>query len=143
MADEREVRVPIAEERAAVELQRLSLARVRVKTETQHTKEMLRAELHGEDVEITRVPMEAEIDEPPAIRNEGDVTVVPVVEERLVVQKRLVLVEEIHIRRRRTTEPIEIPVMLRRQRAVVERQELSDEEKPLINPSSKEDQTHG
>jgi stress response protein YsnF len=36
----------------------------------------------------------------PEIRTEGDVTILPVVEEVLVVEKRLVLKEELHIRRR-------------------------------------------
>jgi stress response protein YsnF len=36
----------------------------------------------------------------PEIRTESDVTILPVVEEVLVVEKRLVLKEELHIRRR-------------------------------------------
>jgi stress response protein YsnF len=43
-------------------------------------------------------------------------------EEVLVVEKRLVLKREIRIRMRATSETIEIPVSLRKQRAVVERQ---------------------
>jgi stress response protein YsnF len=46
---------------------------------------------------------------------------VPVLEEVLVVEKRLVLKEELHIRRRATTETVEVPITLRKQRAVVER----------------------
>jgi stress response protein YsnF len=44
-----------------------------------------------------------------------------VLEEILVVEKRLVLKEELHIRRRATTETAEVPVTLRKQRVVVER----------------------
>jgi stress response protein YsnF len=57
----------------------------------------------------------------PAIRTEGDVTILPIVEEVLVVEKRLVLKEELHIRRRVGSEAIEVPVTLRKQRAIVER----------------------
>ena len=35
------------------------------------------------------------------VRTEGDVTIIPVVEERYVMEKRLVLVEELHVRRER------------------------------------------
>jgi stress response protein YsnF len=45
-----------------------------------------------------------------------------VLEEVLVVEKRLVLKEELHIRRRVETETVEVPVTLRKQRAVVERE---------------------
>ena len=47
--------------------------------------------------------------------------IVPVLEEVLVVQKQLVLKEELHIRRRVETEAVEVPVSLRKQRAIVER----------------------
>jgi hypothetical protein len=49
------------------------------------------------------------------------VTIVPVLEEVLFVEKRLVLKEELHIRRQATTETVEVPVTLRKQRAIVER----------------------
>jgi stress response protein YsnF len=50
------------------------------------------------------------------------VTIVPVLEEVLVVEKRLVLKEELHIRRRVDTESVEVPVTLRKQRAIIERE---------------------
>ena len=56
-----------------------------------------------------------------------DVTVVPVLEEVLVVEKRLVLKEELHIRRRIETEAVEVPVTLRKQRAVIERLDPDDQ----------------
>jgi stress response protein YsnF len=54
-------------------------------------------------------------------RIEGDTTIIPVVEEILVVEKRLVLVEEIRIRQVATTDEVSIPVTLRKQTATVER----------------------
>jgi stress response protein YsnF len=62
----------------------------------------------------------------PGIRTEGDVTIVPVLEEVLVVEKRLLLKEELHIRRGVETETVEVPVTLRKQRAVVEREAPKD-----------------
>ena len=55
------------------------------------------------------------------MRTEDGVVIVPVMEEVLVVEKRLVLKEELHIRRQVTQENVEVPVTLRKQRAVVER----------------------
>jgi stress response protein YsnF len=74
-----------------------------------------------EIVEVTRVPIDRMVETAPEIRTEGDVTILPVVEEVLVVEKRLVLKEEVHIRRRVTTETAEVPVTLRKQRVEVER----------------------
>ena len=57
----------------------------------------------------------------PEVRQEGDTTIIPIVEEILVVERRLVLKEEVHIRRVRTTEHHKEAVMLRYQEAVVTR----------------------
>jgi uncharacterized protein (TIGR02271 family) len=121
MADDPEKTIPIVEERDVVRKQRIATGRVRVSTETDSEQEVVPAELAGEAVEIERLPIGAEIDEVPPVRTEGDTTVIPVVEEILVVEKRLVLKEEIHIRRRPTRETVEVPVTLRRQRVQVER----------------------
>ena len=77
--------------------------------------------MEGESVEVTRVPVNREIDAAPSIRTDGDVTIIPVVEEVVVIEKRLVLVEEIHLRRTKTREEVTVPVKLRKQRATVER----------------------
>ena len=57
----------------------------------------------------------------------GDVTIVPILEEVLVVEKRLLLKEELRITRHRTTNVTEVAVPLRKQRAEIER--LKDESK--------------
>ncbi len=58
---------------------------------------------------------------PSGVRTEGDVVIVPVLEEVLVIEKRLVLKEELHVRRQATRETVEVPVTLRKQQGVVER----------------------
>ena len=55
------------------------------------------------------------------VRTEGNVTILPVVEEVLVVERRLLIKEELRLIRHATKEVIETPVTLRKQRAVVER----------------------
>jgi len=58
--------------------------------------------LRQTDVSVERVPVGRTVTEAPATRQEGDVMIVPVMEEVLVVEKRLVLKEELHIRRTTT-----------------------------------------
>ena len=64
--------------------------------------------------------MELPVEKPPPVRTEGDVLIVPVVEE-VVVERRLMLSEELHIRRERTSEEVDIPVTRHSQRVLVER----------------------
>jgi uncharacterized protein (TIGR02271 family) len=61
----------------------------------------------------------------PRIRTEGDTTIVPVLEEVLVLEKRVVLREEIRITRVRTVERTRRRVALRAEHARVERIEPS------------------
>ncbi|ANY85022.1 hypothetical protein BB934_43180 (plasmid) [Microvirga ossetica] len=113
--------LPLAEETATVEKRGIVTGKVRVRTVTETLEELTKANLQSESVEVTRVPIDKVVDMAPEIRTEGDLTIVPVLEEVLVVTKQLVLKEELHIRRRVETEAVEVPIKRRKQRAIVER----------------------
>ena len=114
-------KLSLIEEQLVVDKLAVSDGRVRISTKTEFVTEAAEARLDSENVEVTRVPIGREVQEAPSVRTDGDVTIVPVMGEILVVEKRLMLVEEIHIRRVATTEDVSIPVELRKQRATVER----------------------
>ena len=82
-------------------------------------------ELARESVIIERVAVGRIVEEVPAIRQDGDVTIVPVVEEELVLVRRLVLKEEVHLRRVRTTTRHTETVTLREQKLTVTRTEIA------------------
>ena len=116
--------LPLVEERLQVTKRDVVTGRVRVRTVTDVAEELVRQDLHGERVEVERVPVDRFLEpgaEAPGVRTEGDVTILPVLEEVLVVEKRLLVKEELRITRHATQEVAEIPVTVRRQRAVVER----------------------
>ena len=116
--------LPVAEERLTVSARREVTGRVRVLVETLTEDVPVRAELQGERVEVTRVPIGREIAERPDIRTEGPVTILPVVEEILIVERRLMLREEIHLRRVAEVEAVDTTVPLRRQTVRVERDDI-------------------
>lgn len=115
--------IPVVQEFATVGVERRETGGVRVRIETRPADENLSVDLVSENVEVTRRPMGHEIDAIPEPRQEGDLLIVPVVEERAVIVTKLFLTEEIHIRRLRSTETVDVPVNLRRQHAVVEQLE--------------------
>lgn len=119
--------IPIVEERLATSKVKVETGRVRVRTIVEEQQETIRDQLTRATVDVERVPMNVEVAEPPQVREDGDTTIIPVFEEVLVVQKKLMLVEEIHLHRRSAVEDFEQPVTLRAQRAVVEREESDDE----------------
>jgi stress response protein YsnF len=80
--------------------------------------------LRSDRVEVERVGIGREVapgESAPSVRNEDGVVVVPVLEEVLVVEKRLVLREEIRLRIAVSAEAVEQTIALRRQHAEVER----------------------
>ena len=119
---EAEKTLALAEEVATLSKRVVGDGRVDVKTETETTEEVVRELLCSDHVEVTRVPIDRQVDVVPQTRTEGDLTIIPILEEVLVVEKRLMLKEEIHIRRTAKTERFESTVTLRRQRAVIDTQ---------------------
>jgi uncharacterized protein (TIGR02271 family) len=115
--------LPLLEEHATIDKRTVTTGKVRVVTHTENVEEIVRAVLKGEEAEVVTVELDQTVSGPaPLIRMEDGVTIIPVLEEVLVVEKRLVLKREIRIRKRSTLETVEIPVNLRKQRAKVERE---------------------
>jgi stress response protein YsnF len=77
--------------------------------------------LAEERVEVDRVPIGKEVTSMPQVRVEGDTLIIPVVEERLVLERRLVVKEELHVKRIRSERKHRETVMLRKQEAVITR----------------------
>lgn len=121
MTEDNEVRLPVVEETVSVTKQKVRDGLVRVSTRTDTVKEIATAALQADKIEITRVPVDREVASAPSIRTEGDVTVIPVLEERVVVETRLFLMEEVHVRRVTSIEQVDVPLELRKQKLVVER----------------------
>ncbi|WP_435164760.1 YsnF/AvaK domain-containing protein [Falsirhodobacter sp. 1013] len=109
------------EERATVTKEKIVTGRVRVSTHTEAVESLVPLELGRMEVEVVRVPVDRKVDKAPEVVVEGDLTIIPIVEERLVVLRELYVREEIHIRRVEHRDTTEVPVTTRRQTASVER----------------------
>lgn len=119
--------IPLVEERLEVSKRQVESGRVRVHVKVDERKETVAEELVRDDVEIERVYRNVPLAEMPHVRLEGTTTIIPVVEEVLVVEKKLMLIEEIHVRRRSDVERREIPVTIRSERAEFEREDVQPE----------------
>ena len=121
----REVVLPLVEEALRVGKRQVETGRVRVSVNTDIEEQVVRETLRSERAEFERVPIDRELaaGEPaPAMRREADGTVVvPVMEEVLVVERRLVLREEVRMRLVAVDEAVEQSVTIRKQRASIER----------------------
>jgi stress response protein YsnF len=115
---------------------------VRVRVVTDEEEAPANVTLRSKRIEVERVPVGRVVESAPPVREEDDVTIIPVMEEVVVTETRLVLKEELHVRRVAETREHQQTVLLRRQRAEVER--LPATGKPIAEattPTSiKEDQ---
>lgn len=85
-----------------------------------------------EEVSVERRELNEYVDvAPPAVRQEGDVTIVSVVKEVLVVEKRLMLVEELHITKNKKETVVPVKETLKREVVSVSQSNLGTDVEPL------------
>lgn len=133
-------KLPLLAEQVTLRKRVVETARVRVSKRTRSREQQVDMALRRDDVVIERVAVNRLIDGPVygpidgiASRQEGDVTIVPIYEEVLV--KRLLLKEELHIRRRARIEPREpVSVALRYETVEVVRTPLAQATSPTLEP---------
>jgi len=113
--------IPVVTEELDVRKRTVETGRVRVSKTAREREVVVDEPLLRERVDVERVAVNRVVDGPVAIRNEGDVTIIPVLEEVIVVEKRLMLKEELRLTKRRVEEHIPQRVTLRTEEAFVER----------------------
>lgn len=115
-----ELIVPVVAEGIDVQTRRVETGRVRIEKQV-HEREIVVDEPGYEDqVRVERVPVHRVVDEPVAVRYEGETMIIPLLEEVLVVEKRLMLREEVHVTRVRHEVRSPQRVTVRKEQAVIE-----------------------
>ena len=111
--------LPLYEEELTIGKHTVEQGRVHIHLETHERAQAVEADLASETIDIERVPIGAVVEVAPDVRQEGNVTIYPVLEEIFV--KTLMLREEVRVTRTHRTTPFKETVKLRRQTPVVER----------------------
>lgn len=116
--------IPLVEEQAQLRIRTVETGRVRIQKRVEQTEERVELPVVHEHVQVERVPVERELDEPLAAYYDGDTLVIPVMEEVLVVQKRLMLREEVRVTKLRESATRQESVVLRSEVVTVEREPI-------------------
>ncbi|AYP24558.1 DUF2382 domain-containing protein [Pantoea agglomerans] len=116
-----EVTLKLAEEQIALTKQKIVDGHVRVTRSTTEHDEVISTLLNREKVEVEHVAKAQPVETMPEIREENGVLIVPVVEEEIQIVRKLVLKEEIHIRKVQENVPFQEVVTRREQQVKVER----------------------
>lgn len=128
--------IPVLREELRVGIRKVDTGGVRIHKTVRVHDEQVEASLLRDAVEVRRVPVDRVVamSEAPATRQEGDTLIVPVLEEVLVIEKRLRIKEEIHITRTARQEQLTESVTLRSEQVDIERFEAgSDHEVTTTN----------
>jgi uncharacterized protein (TIGR02271 family) len=121
--------IPIVEETIEVGKRRVETGGVRLGKTVSEREEVIDEPIFQEEVEVERRSVGRVLDEPVGVRHEGDTTIIPVLEEVLVVEKKLMLKEELHVTKRRSERREPQRVTLKREEVTVEDLPAGDEPK--------------
>lgn len=122
--------IQVVEEQITIEKRLVDTSRVRIRKRVSEYVEEVNPELVREEVEVQRVAVNRYVDGPLEPHNDGDTLVIPLVEEVLVVEKRLLLREEIRITKTR------VPIPSAPQEVVLRREDVEIERIPLTTTES-------
>ncbi|MFD2573635.1 YsnF/AvaK domain-containing protein [Spirosoma soli] len=111
----------VVEEQIRVDKRVVETGVVRIQKRVNEEYEVVDIPTIREEVVVERVAVNQYVDSPPGVRYEGDTTIVPVLREVIVTEKRLLLVEEVHIIKQRVQENTSQEVTLRKEEVHIER----------------------
>ncbi|AIX75955.1 hypothetical protein PSNIH2_15635 [Pantoea sp. PSNIH2] len=123
-AEQHEI-IPLAEEQAEVTTTRVVDRRIRIHRSTTTAEKLLETELWHEEVEIKHIEKNETLEEGyfPQVRQEGDVLIVPVIEEQVEIIRRHILKEEVHIHKLKKNEQFQQKVTLRSQEIEISKED--------------------
>lgn len=117
--------IPVVQEEVKIGKRVVETGITRVTKKVREREEVISEPLRHEKVRVFRVPINRYVEKPQPVRQEDGAIVVPVMEEVLVVEKRLLLKEEVHISKESKLVHKPQRVILRGEEAVVEHVEPS------------------
>jgi len=92
--------IPVIEERIKVSKKTVETGKVRVHKTVSEEEVTVEVPIEHEEVEITRIPVNQYVDDDtPSVRHEGETMIIPILKE--VIVKRLMLVEEVHVSKKK------------------------------------------
>lgn len=114
--------IPVIEEVARIDTEVVETGRVVVRKVVHNETQTVNVPTKHDHVSVEHVPVNRYVDVPPPVRHEGDTMIIPVFREEVVVTTRILLVEEVHLRKQTVTTNTAHNVELRREEIRAERQ---------------------
>ncbi len=114
--------IPIIEEQWQVSKKVVETGKVVLSKKVHQEEVEVDVPLMHEEHTIERIPVNQYVDTaPPAMRYEGETMIIPVLKEEVVVQKRILVVEELRITKRQVETHSPQQITLRKEEVIVDR----------------------
>lgn len=132
--------IPVIEEQLQISKVWQETGRVQIsKTVTEEAVDY-NVPVNQEEVIMERKPINQYVETAPAAsRYEGDTLIIPVLKEVLVVEKKLMLVEELHIRKRHTEQTVSGTEILRKESVEINRTHSQQDFTTIQDLNTKQD----
>ena len=117
--------IPVMQETVRIDKRIVETGRVLIHKTVREFDQPVELLLKNQELSVERIPVGRVVTEAPEPRQEGEVLIIPVLEEIMVVEKRLVLKEELHVRRKETERTVRDTVRLRTEDVTVEQSPAS------------------
>ena len=117
-----QVIIPVVHEQVSIDKKVVETGKVHISKVVYEDVERYNIPYIEENISVERVPKNELLDSvPPAVRYEDDVMIIPVLKEVAVVEKRIMLVEELRVTKTRTEKNQTHDVSLRKEEVQVKR----------------------
>jgi uncharacterized protein (TIGR02271 family) len=114
--------LPVVEETVHVEKKTTETGKVKISKTVKVDTETVNLLQVQDEVQIERIPINEFVQTPPPpLRYEGNIIIIPVLQEVMVTEKRLLLIEEVRITKRKVESKESQEVALRKEELKVER----------------------
>lgn len=114
-------KIALVEERLNIDIQKVETGTVQIHKKVVSEQVTQEVPVVHEEVQVERVAINQYVDAAPNVRYQGDTTIISVVKEVLVVEKRLMLVEELHISKKQITSSATVTETLRKEEIEINR----------------------
>lgn len=114
--------IPVVEEHLKIDKQLVETGFVRISKKVHEEEVPVQIPFFTEEVEVEHVAINKYIEsEFPQIRYEGDKVIIPVLKEEVIIQKRTLLVEELHVSKKQVQKYTTENIILKKEEVEVER----------------------
>ncbi len=114
-------KIALVEERLKIDVRQVETGTVQVYKKVVSEEVTQEVPVVSEEIQVEHKPINQYVESAPAVRVEGDTTIISVVKEVLVVEKRLMLVEELHITKTQIASTTTVTETLRKETIEINR----------------------